>query len=99
MSMKNNLLTPGQIKSLKAELPGWEVDKKKLKRQWHFKSFIDAFGFIIKVAMVSEAMNHHPEWSNVYSKVTIELTTHDLGGLSDLDVQLAKEINSLSKES
>jgi len=56
---------------------------------------VEAFGFIARVALIAEAMGHHPEWSNVWNRVTIELTTHDTGGLSDLDLQLAQRINAL----
>ena len=93
--MKPRLLETKELISLRQELPKWEVQNSRLKRNFNFSNFIEAFGFITKVAMLSEIMNHHPEWSNVYSKVTIELTTHDLGGLTNRDVQLAKEIDDL----
>ena len=69
--------------------------ENRLRREWDFASFVEAFGFVTRVALLAEAMNHHPNWSNVYNKVTIELTTHDLGGLSELDIKLAKEINQI----
>ena len=62
-----------------------------------FANFIEAFAFMTKVAIIAEGMNHHPEWSNVYAQVKIQLTTHDLGGVSNLDLELAKQINSLFK--
>ena len=93
--MKGKLLNPQEITSLQQELPQWEVQGVRIKREWQFSNFVEAFGFITKVAMLSERMNHHPEWSNVYSSVIIELTTHDLGGLTDRDIQLAKAINLL----
>ena len=93
--MKGKLLNPQEITSLQQKLPQWEVQGIRIKREWQFSNFVEAFGFITKVAMLSETMNHHPEWSNVYSKVIIELTTHDLGGLTDRDIQLAKAINLL----
>ena len=93
--MKTKLLEAQDLISLKKELPKWEVPQSKLRRKWRFKNFVEAFGFMTKVALLAEAMNHHPEWSNVYSTVTIELTTHDQKGLTSLDVQLAKAINSL----
>ncbi len=93
--MKEKLLNPQEITSLQQELPQWEVQGVRIKREWQFSNFVEAFGFITKVAMLSERMNHHPEWSNVYSSVIIELTTHDLGGLTDRDIQLAKAINLL----
>ena len=93
--MTAKLLGAQALNSLQKELPKWEVQQSKLRRKWRFKNFVEAFGFMTKVALLAEAMNHHPEWSNVYSTVTIELTTHDQKGLTNLDVQLAKAINSL----
>jgi 4a-hydroxytetrahydrobiopterin dehydratase len=93
--MKTKLLEAQDLIPLQKELPKWEVQQSKLRRKWRFKNFVEAFGFMTKVALLAEAMNHHPEWSNVYSTVTIELTTHDQKGLTNLDVQLAKVINSL----
>jgi len=93
--MKTKLLEAQDLIPLQKELPKWEVQQSKLRRKWRFKNFVEAFGFMTKVALLAEAMNHHPEWSNVYSTVTIELTTHDQKGLTNLDVQLAKAINSL----
>ncbi len=93
--MKAKLLGDQDLLSLKQELPEWEIQHSKLRRNWKFKDFVEAFGFMTKVALLAETINHHPEWSNVYSTVTIELTTHDQKGLTNLDVQLAKAINSL----
>ena len=78
-----------------SELPGWTSTGQKISKSWIFKDFIDAFSFITKVALLSEAMNHHPEFKNVYNHVSIELTTHDKGGLTGLDIELAKKINSI----
>ena len=93
--MASALLTPEEINQLGLDLPDWRVNQKRLCRQWKFKNFIEAFGFMSRVALLAEAMNHHPEWSNVYATVKIELTTHDLGGLSDRDRDLAMAINNL----
>ena len=93
--MESKLLEPQEIKSLQKELPEWEITQSQLKRRWQFSNFVEAFGFITKVAMVSEAKNHHPDWSNVYAKVTIKQTTHDMGGLTHRDIRLAKAINLL----
>ena len=81
--------------NLLKKLPEWEVESNKLKRYWDFSNFVEAFGFITRVALLAESMNHHPDWKNVYSKVTIELTTHDAGGLTEKDVKLAIAINQL----
>ncbi len=93
--MKAKLLTTEEVKKLKVDLSDWEFKESHIKRTWVFRDFVEAFGFITRVAMLSESMNHHPELINVYSTVSIELKTHDLGGLSNLDIQLAKAINKL----
>ncbi len=76
-------------------LPGWSVVNEKLHKEFQFDNFNQAFGFMTRSAMEIEKMNHHPEWFNVYNKITIELTTHDAGGITKNDVNLAKILNSL----
>jgi len=76
-------------------LPGWSVVNEKLHKEFQFENFNQAFGFMTRSAMEIEKMNHHPEWFNVYNKITIELTTHDAGGITKNDVDLAKILNSL----
>ena len=76
-------------------LPGWSVVNEKLHKEFQFDSFNQAFGFMTMAAMEIEKMNHHPEWFNVYNRLTIELTTHDAGGITKNDVDLAKILNSL----
>lgn len=83
-----------QIHEVLAELSGWRLEDGKLKREIVFADFAGAFGFMTSMALVSEAMNHHPEWSNVYNRVAIELTTHDSGGLTERDVRWAKEASA-----
>ena len=77
-------------------LPGWSVVNEKLHKEFQFESFNQAFGFMTRAAMEIEKMNHHPEWFNVYNRITIELTTHDAGGITKNDVNLAKILNSLA---
>lgn len=74
-----------------AELDGWTLsaDGIALEKTFSFKGFNSAFGFMTRVAMAAERANHHPEWSNIYNRVTIRWTTHSLGGVSDLDLKLA----------
>ena len=84
-----------QISALATELPNWRVQEERLHRDLQFKSFVEAFGFMTQVALLAESKNHHPNWSNVYNRVSIDLTTHDLGGLSSLDVELATAIDGL----
>ena len=77
-------------------LQGWSVVNEKLHKEFQFDNFNQAFGFMTRSAMEIEKMNHHPEWFNVYNKITIELTTHDAGGITKNDVNLAKILNSLA---
>jgi 4a-hydroxytetrahydrobiopterin dehydratase len=94
--MTNKLLTADQTIALATELPEWTLSNNKLRREFVLSDFNAAFGFMTRVALVAEAMGHHPEWSNVWNRVVIELTTHDLSGLSSLDVQMAKRIDGFT---
>ena len=89
------LLSPQEREDLRTSLTQWQVGDERLKRQWQFSDFSEAFAFMTRVALLAESKQHHPNWSNVYNRVTIELTTHDLGGLSNLDVELARSIDAL----
>jgi 4a-hydroxytetrahydrobiopterin dehydratase len=94
--MTTQRLNQDQIQDLTSRLPHWTVNGDAcLQRQLIFKNFVEAFGFMAQVALLAEARNHHPNWSNVYNRVNIELTTHDLGGLSTLDEELAAAIDDL----
>jgi 4a-hydroxytetrahydrobiopterin dehydratase len=93
--MPASLLTDSEISELHLVLPDWQYLKGKLKRKWKFDDFSQAFAFMVRVALLAEAMGHHPNWSNVWNIVTIELYTHDLAGLTNLDVEFAKKINKL----
>ena len=74
----------------------WKEEDNKLKRTFEFKNFVEAFGFMSSVALIAEKMDHHPNWSNVYNKVEIELTTHDAGNtVTDKDRALAAKIDEL----
>ena len=84
-----------QKSALAKELPDWSVQGERLHRDLQFNSFVEAFGFMAQVALLAESKNHHPNWSNVYNRVSIDLTTHDLGGLSSFDVELATAIDGL----
>ena len=77
-------------------LSGWQLLDGKLHREYKFRNFVEAWGFMSRVALVAEKMNHHPEWFNVWNTVRIDLSTHEAGGLSSRDVELAKEINALA---
>ena len=89
------LLSLQEREDLRNTLTHWELSGDRLRRQWQFKDFSEAFAFMTRVAMLAETKQHHPNWSNVYNRVTIELTTHDLGGLSHLDAELARSIDDL----
>jgi 4a-hydroxytetrahydrobiopterin dehydratase len=80
-----------------AELPGWDLveGRDAIQKSFRFKDFSRAWGFMSRVALAAEAMDHHPEWSNVYNKVEIVLTTHDCGGISERDIRLAETIENL----
>ena len=93
--MRSEKLSSAMITQQLDQLPEWTLDETKLCRHLIFKDFIEAFGFMTQVALLAEAMNHHPEWSNVYNRVDIYLTTHDVSGISELDFTLAGQINKL----
>ena len=79
----------------KAQAP-WQLQESSLHTHWKFKNFLQAMAFMNAVAEVAERMNHHPEWSNVYNRVNVRLTTHDAGGLTALDFELAQAMDSLA---
>ncbi|MBP6723943.1 MAG: 4a-hydroxytetrahydrobiopterin dehydratase [Halioglobus sp.] len=93
--MSPEKLSPAEIERRMRALPEWVLDQHKLHRQFVFRDFVEAFGFMSRVALLAEAMNHHPEWSNVYNRVDIHLTSHDAGGISERDFSLAGRINRL----
>ena len=89
-------LTDGQIQYALQQLPAWSVVDGKLHREFRFKNFIEAFGFMARVALMAEALNHHPAWSNVWNRVVIDLATHEAGdAISELDVALAQQIDAI----
>jgi 4a-hydroxytetrahydrobiopterin dehydratase len=67
----------------------------KLHRDFRFASFVEAFGFMTQVALIAERLGHHPEWTNVYNRVAIDLSTHDRGGITELDREFARRVNAL----
>ena len=77
------------------KLSEWSVNNNKLHKEFKFDNFNQAFGFMTRAAMEIEKMNHHPEWFNVYNRITVELTTHDAGGITKNDINLARILNSL----
>jgi 4a-hydroxytetrahydrobiopterin dehydratase len=80
---------------MKQQVEGWSNSGTALSRQFKFRDFAEAIGFMMSAAVIAEKLNHHPEWTNTYNKVEVTLTTHDKEGLSDLDFELAKAMNEL----
>jgi len=91
-------LDPATRTTALANLPAWtEVDgRDAITRTYEFADFNEAWGFMSRVALVAEQMNHHPEWFNVYNKVEVTLSTHDAGGLTELDITLAKKMDDFA---
>lgn len=89
-------LSPDAIALLPQQIPAWTLKEGKLHRELRFADFSEAFGFMTRVALAAEQLNHHPEWSNVWNRVVIDLTTHDCGGLSTFDLALAQRIDALA---
>ena len=90
-------LTDAECTSLTQSLPGWSLVEghEAIARNFQFRDFNEAWGFMNRVALLAESQNHHPDWSNVWNRVRIELSTHDAGGLTGNDVKLAKAIDAL----
>jgi 4a-hydroxytetrahydrobiopterin dehydratase len=88
-------LTDSEVQKLLSKAKGWSVLNGKLHREFACKDFVTAFGNMTRVALVAEAMNHHPEWFNVWNKVVIDLNTHSVSGISDYDFVLAEKINEI----
>lgn len=88
-------LTNAEIASSLQGLSGWTLENGKLHKEFRFQNFSEAFGFMTRVALIAESMNHHPEWFNVYNRVVIDLTTHDVGGISPLDFDFAGRVEKL----
>jgi 4a-hydroxytetrahydrobiopterin dehydratase len=88
-------LTDAEVKEQMGRAKGWTVENGKLHRAFECKDFVTAFGNMTRVALIAEAMNHHPEWFNVWNKVVIDLNTHSVKGISNLDFDLAEKINDV----
>ena len=92
---RSSALTSQQIETALRDLPEWSLRDGALHRSLKFPDFVSAFGFMSSMALVSEALNHHPEWSNVYGRLEIALNTHDAGGITELDLQWARRAEAL----
>ncbi len=93
--MRAEKLSEQEIASRLKSLSGWTIQNGKLHRAFECKDFVAAFGCMTRVALVAEAMNHHPEWCNVWNKVVVDLSTHSVGGISNLDFELATKIGQI----
>jgi 4a-hydroxytetrahydrobiopterin dehydratase len=91
-------LSAGDLNSALQQLAGWTVQAGKLHRDYKFSDFAHAFGFMATAAVLIEKRNHHPEWLNVYNRVTVDLTTHDAGGITEKDVELARLLESIAAQ-
>ena len=90
-------LSVTDISAAVAQLPGWRVERDALAKDFQFGSFREAMGFMVRVSYEAEAMDHHPDWTNVYNRVAIRLNTHDAGGkVTAKDVELARRIQQIS---
>jgi 4a-hydroxytetrahydrobiopterin dehydratase len=89
-------LTQKEIRTALNGLRGWKLVKGKLHREYKFADFMHAFGFMTTSALAIERMNHHPEWFNVYNKVVVDLSTHDVGGISEKDIALARILDNFA---
>jgi len=94
--MSRERLDEAEIEAALSKLTQWRLQDGKLHRDFKFADFITAFGFMAQAAIVAETMNHHPEWFNVYNRVSVDLTTHDAGGLTVLDVELARRMDTIA---
>ena len=94
-------LSQQEIREKLPQLEGWELanDDKAIRRQFRFMDFSEAFGFMSRAALAAEKLDHHPDWSNVYNRVEVVLTTHDTGGLTELDFKLAAAMDKLATRS
>lgn len=91
--MRPKKLQANEINKLTKTVPNWRLSDSHIEANFVFKNFKDAFSFMTRVAFEAEKLNHHPDWSNTYNKINISLSTHDAGGLTELDFKLAQTIN------
>jgi len=89
-------LNESEIQEGLKELSGWSIKDGKLHKDFQFDSFVDAFAFMTRAALAAESLDHHPEWFNVYNKVSVDLSTHDLGGISTFDFELAQKMDAFA---
>ena len=91
---KYKKLSGNELDEIVKSMSGWEVEDEKLQKIFKFSNFVEAFGFMTRIALEAEKINHHPEWTNVYNTVSVKLSTHDVDGITDYDIKLAKIIDN-----
>jgi 4a-hydroxytetrahydrobiopterin dehydratase len=91
---KYKKLSGSELDEIIRNMSGWEIKEAKLQKVFKFSNFVEAFGFMTRIALEAEKINHHPEWTNVYNTVSIKLSTHDADGITDYDIKLAKIIDN-----
>ena len=91
--MKFKKLSESELNEIINDMKGWKLNEGKLQKSFKFSNFIEAFSFMTRIALEAEKIDHHPEWSNVYDTVTIKLSTHDVGGITEYDIKLANSID------
>ena len=94
--MTRRRATEEEVTAALAGLSGWEIKSGKLHKTFQFKSFAEAMGWMVSVAIYADKLDHHPDWSNGYNKVVVDLVTHDMGAISTLDLDLAARMNELA---
>ena len=95
--MSLHRLSSDERQRIGLDLPAWRVEEDTLRREYSFASFGDAMAFVSAMVAPSESMNHHPTWTNTYNRVEVQLTTHDVGGLSNLDIEWAKTADRVAQ--
>ncbi len=96
--MARRKLETAELTEILASLPGWSIQDGRLHKQYQFASFAQALGWMVSVGVLADKMNHHPEWRNVYNRVTVDLITHDLAAISTWDVELAQKMDRLTTD-
>lgn len=94
--MQDRLLEKSELEETISKFPKWEYQEESLKRDFIFSDFREAFEFMVQVAEIAETLNHHPDWSNSWNKVSIAISTHSAGGLTALDLKFVEKVESLS---
>ena len=90
--------TQTEIQETLIELGSWTLEEEKLHREYRFRDFVQAFGFMAQAALLAERAAHHPEWFNVYNRVVVDLTTHEVQGITQKDLDLAREMDQIAKQ-